>query len=71
MAKFSTTSVSVDEIKAELETLQSDYRTTNSMLARARRTGSKADVRELTRAKNRISDRLDAAKNRLNSYTSY
>lgn len=67
MAKFSTTSVSVEDLTAELQTLQSDYRTTNSMLARAKRTGSKADIRELTRAKNRISDRLDAAKNRLNN----
>lgn len=71
MAKFSHTSVSAEDLTAELQTLQSDYRTTNSMLARAKRTGSKADVRELTRAKNRISDRLDAAKNRLNSQSSY
>jgi hypothetical protein len=71
MSKFSTISVSTEDLQAELQTLQSDYRTTNSMLARAKRTGSKADIRELTRAKNRISDRLDAAKNRLNSQTSY
>lgn len=51
-----------ENIQADLAKLQSDYRTINAMLQGAKRRGSKADVRELTRSKNRISERLDQLK---------
>jgi hypothetical protein len=68
MASFD---LNTTDLRQELTSVQSDYRTTNSMLARAKRTGSKADVRELTRAKNRISKKLDTLKNQLGSQSSF
>lgn len=65
MATFET------NVTAELQVLQSDYRTTNSQLAQAKRRGDKATVRELTRAKNRISAKLDSLKNQNKSQSSY
>lgn len=54
-------------LSAELAEAQSNYRTIVASLNGAKRRGSKADVRELTRAKNRISARLDQIKNQMNS----
>ncbi len=56
---------------SELATVQSHYRTINASLQAAKRRGSKADVRELTRSKARISARLDQLKSQMNSHNSY
>lgn len=71
MANFETSTVSASDIRAELATVQSDYRTTASMLASAKHRKDKSGVRELTRAKNRISAKLDALKSQLNNLNSY
>lgn len=51
-----------NEETTSLEELQSNYRTINASLQAAKRKGSKADIRELTRARSRISDKINTAK---------
>jgi hypothetical protein len=63
MAKHLNSSVS----EADLQELQSSYRTVNSMLNSAKRRGNKSEIRELTRAKKRISDRLDTVKSQVSN----
>jgi uncharacterized protein YukE len=56
-------------IQAQIADVQSHYRTINAALQGASRRGSKADVRELKRAKSRISAKLDLLKSKLpNNY---
>lgn len=57
MSKYRATEETVS-----LEELQSNYRTINASLQGAKRRGSKADIRELTRARARISDKINTAK---------
>lgn len=59
------------DLQTQLTEAQSHYRTINASLQAAKRRGSKADVRELTRSKSRISARLDQLKSKLNSPYSY
>lgn len=49
-------------VTESVEELQSNYRTINASLQAAKRRGSKADVRELTRARARISEKINQAK---------
>lgn len=64
-------SENTNDAQAELETVQSHYRTINASLQGAKQRGSKADIRELTRAKNRISHQLDTLKSKLKNTQSF
>lgn len=50
------------ETTESLSELQSSYRTINAMLNGAKRRGNKTEIRELTRSKKRISEKLDRVK---------
>ena len=52
-------------VQAQIAEVQSHYRTVTAALNGASRRGSKADVRELKRAKARISLKLDNLKSQL------
>lgn len=58
-------SVATTSIQDQIAEVQSNYRTINAALAGAQRRGSKADVREMKRAKDRISKKLDMLKSQL------
>ncbi len=59
-------------LEDQIKDVQSHYRTASAALAGAQRRGSKADVRELTRARKRISAKLDSLKSQLPSkYSAY
>lgn len=58
-------------LQTQLTEAQSHYRTINASLQAAKRRGSKADVRELTRSKSRISARLDQIKSKMGNSYSY
>lgn len=47
------------DLKTELANLRSDYRTTNSMLANAKRQGLRVQIKSLGKQRNRISDKIN------------
>jgi hypothetical protein len=65
------TQISASDLRAEFATLQSDYRNTNRDLASASRKGDKLSVKTLTRAKKRISERMDKLKNQIENSNTY
>lgn len=47
------------DLKNELVNLRSDYRTTSSMLANAKRQGLRIQIKSLSKQRNRISDKIN------------
>jgi hypothetical protein len=58
-------SVATTSVQDQIAEVQSNYRTINAALASAQRRGSKADIREMKRAKDRISKKLDTLNSQL------